>query len=188
MDAILTAFVAAGLAEWGDKTQLLVALLAARSGRPAIVFAALFVAVLLSNVMAALAGLYIAETITLRALSFLLALALLFAGAAGLVVRRAPNAGSLRLPLFAAAAILLLAAEFGDRTQFLTFALAGRFGSAPLAAAGATAGTLVACLPALLLAGQFQKKAPIRAIRYPVAAAFLLIGFAVAMNALRLTA
>ena len=186
MDALLTAFVAAGLAEWGDKTQLLAALLAARSGRPGIVFVALAVAALLSSMIAALAGAYIAQTITLRALTLLLALALLFAGAAGLFQRRAPNAGSLRLPLFAAAAIMLVAAEFGDRTQFLTFALAGRFGSAPLAAAGATAGILATSVPAILLAGQFQAKAPVRAFRYAVATLFLVAGFATAVSALRL--
>ncbi len=186
MDSLLTAFVAAALAEWGDKTQLLAALLAARSGRPGIVFAAVAVAALLTSMIAALAGAYVAETITLRALTLLLALALLFAGASGLLRRRAPNAGSLRLPLFAAAVIMLAAAEFGDRTQFLTFALAGRFGSAPLAAAGATAGILAASLPAILLAGQFQAKAPVRAIRYAVAAAFLIAGFTTAVIALRL--
>ena len=186
MDALLTAFVAAGLAEWGDKTQLLAALLAARSGRPGIVLAAVAVAALLTSMLAALAGEYIAQTITLRALTLLLALALLFAGAAGLFGRRLPNAGSLRLPLFAATAIMLVAAEFGDRTQFLTFALAGRFGSAPLAAAGATAGIIAACLPAVLLAGQFHAKAPVRAIRYTVAALFLVAGFSIAVSALRL--
>ena len=34
MDALLTAFVAAFLAEWGDKTQLVVAMLAATTGKP----------------------------------------------------------------------------------------------------------------------------------------------------------
>ena len=43
----------------------------------------------------------------------------------------------------------------GDRTQFLTFALAGRFDSAPLAAAGATAGIVAACMPAVMLGDRF---------------------------------
>ena len=40
MDALLSAFVAAGLAEWGDKTQLLVVALAIRYRRPAPILAA----------------------------------------------------------------------------------------------------------------------------------------------------
>ena len=74
----------------------------------------------------------------------------------------------------------------GDRTQFLTFALAGRFDSALLAAAGATAGALAACLPALILGEQLEKAAPMRVLRYAGAALFLLAGFIAAVNALQL--
>ena len=34
MEALVTAFVAAFLAEWGDKTQLIAAMLAARTRKP----------------------------------------------------------------------------------------------------------------------------------------------------------
>jgi putative Ca2+/H+ antiporter (TMEM165/GDT1 family) len=74
----------------------------------------------------------------------------------------------------------------GDRTQFLTFALAGRFDSAPFAAAGATAGALAACLPALLLGERLQSATPFRVLRYAGAALFLLTGFIVAVRALQL--
>ena len=74
----------------------------------------------------------------------------------------------------------------GDRTQFLTFALAGRFDSAPLAAAGATAGIVAACLPAVMLGERLQATVPLRAIRYGVAALFLIAGFITAVKALQL--
>ena len=67
------------------------------------------------------------------------------------------------------------------------FALAGRFHAAPLALAGATAGTFVACVPAALLGERFAATLPVRAIRYAVAALFLLVGFIVGVNALQLT-
>ena len=186
MDALLTAFVAAALAEWGDKTQLVVAMLAATTRRPATVFAGLFLAALASNAAAAIAGIHIADTITIRAMTLMVALALLFAGASGLLRRKPPPPAPPRRLLLASAVILLLAAEFGDRTQFLTFALAGRFDSAPLAAAGATAGTLAACLPAALLGDRLATAVPLRAIRYSVAALFLIAGFVVAVQALQL--
>jgi len=186
MDALLTAFVAALLGEWGDKTQLAVAVLAATTRRPAHVLAGLFLAALLSNVVAALAGVFIAGTITIRAMTLMVALALLFAGGSGLIRRKMPAPGAPRWPLVTAF-ILCLAAEMGDRTQFLTFALAGRFDSAPLAAAGATAGTLVACIPAALLGDKLATALPVRAIRYTVAALFLVAGFITAVNALQLT-
>ena len=72
-------------------------------------------------------------------MTLLTALALLFAGLFGLIPRKQKPEAAPRFPLVATF-ILCLAAEMGDRTQFLTFAFAGRFDSAPLAAAGATAG------------------------------------------------
>jgi len=185
VDALVTAFVAAALAEWGDKTQLIVAMLAAATRRPATILAALFLAALASNVVSAIAGIYVADTVTIRAMTLMVALALLFAGASGLLIRKARERSPRRW-LLAGAFILLLAAEFGDRTQFLTFALAGRFDSAPLAAAGATAGTLAACLPAALLGDRLGRALPLRAIRYVGAALFLIAGFIVAVQALQL--
>lgn len=186
MDALLTAFVAGFLAEWGDKTQLLVAMLAATTGKPGRILAALALAALISNLAAAYAGTFVAGTITIRAMTLMVALALLFAGISGLIRRKPPAPSAPRRLLIVSAAILLLAAEFGDRTQFLTFALAGRFDSAPLAAAGATAGTLAACLPAALLSDKLGEVVPLRAIRYAIAALFLIAGFITAMQALQL--
>lgn len=186
MEALVTSFVAALLAGWTDKTQRVTAMLADSTGRPLLVFAGLFLALGLSNGVAAIAGAWIADTINVRAQTLLLALALLFAGGSGLIRRRPPRAATARLPLLTAF-ILCLATEMGDRTQFLTFALAGRFDSVPLAAAGATAGALAACLPALVMGEQLEKAAPMRAIRYAGAALFLITGFVAAVNALQLT-
>ena len=161
MDALVTAFVAAALAEWGDRTQLLVALLAARFGRPRIVLAGFLVAAALSNGVAGYFGALVADLITIRALTLLVALALLFSGVAGLIRRNPPSPGSGRTPLLLAAILLCLVAELGDRTQFLTFALAGRFDSPALAAAGATAGMLTAAIPAVLLGARLQADVPV---------------------------
>jgi Ca2+/H+ antiporter, TMEM165/GDT1 family len=187
MDALLTAFVSAFLAEWGDKTQLVVAMLAATTRRPVPVLAALVLAALASNIVAAIAGIYIAGTINIRAMTLLTALALLFAGASGLIRRRPPKAQAPERLLLLSAFILLLAAEMGDRTQFLTFAFAGRFDSAPLAAAGATLGMIAACTPAVLLGDRLGTAVPVRTLRYAGAAIFLIAGFVVAMQALQLT-
>lgn len=185
MEALVTAFVAAFLGEWGDKTQLIVAMLAATTRRPAQVLAGLFLAALASSVIASLAGVFIAGTITIRAMTLMVALSLLFAAGSGVFMRRPPAPATVRLPILTAL-ILCLAAELGDRTQFITFALAGRFDSAPLATAGATAGILAACVPAALLGAKLQATVPIRAIRYTVAGVFLVGGFYAAVSALQL--
>jgi Ca2+/H+ antiporter, TMEM165/GDT1 family len=185
MEALVTSFVAAFLATWGAKTQLTIAALAAAARRPVLIMAGLILAALASSVVAAIAGIWIAATITIRAMTLMTALALLFGGVSALIPRRRKEAVTARLPL-AAAFILCLAAEMGDSAQFLTFALAGRFASAPLAAAGATAGLVAACIPAAMLGERFQTAIPVRAIRYGVAALFLIAGFIVAMKALQL--
>jgi putative Ca2+/H+ antiporter (TMEM165/GDT1 family) len=185
MEALLTSFVSAFLCTWGDRTQLLGAMLAAGTKKPGHVLAGLILAVLASNVVAAFAGVWIAGTITIRAMTLLTALALLFAGISGLIPRKQKPESAARLPLLATF-ILCLAAEMGDRIQFLTFAFAGRFASAPLAAAGATAGMIAACVPAVMLGDRLQSTIPVRGIRWSVAGVMLITGFIVAVKALQL--
>jgi putative Ca2+/H+ antiporter (TMEM165/GDT1 family) len=147
--------------------------------------AGLILAALASNIVAALAGIWIAGTITIRAMTLMTALALLFAAASGLFGRKHGETRIPRWPL-PSAFILCLAAEMGDRTQFLTFALAGRFDSAPLAAAGASVGIIAACVPAAMLGERLTTAVPVRGIRWAVAALFLVVGFIVAVKALQL--
>ena len=186
MDALLTSFVAAFLGEWGDKTQLLLAVLVARTGRPSTAFAGIALAVAAASLFAGFAGAALVGMIPIRATGLLVALALGLAGLAGLFWRRTPDPGSLTLPLFVAAFIMALAAQVGDRTLFITFALAARFDAPLLAAAGATAGALAACVPAALLGDTLAKTVPLRAIRLGSAALFLLAAIATALSALRL--
>jgi putative Ca2+/H+ antiporter (TMEM165/GDT1 family) len=187
LDALVSAFVAAGLAEWGDKTQLLVAALSARHGRPLLLLAGIALAAGLHALIAAFGGILVHDWVTIRALTLLLALALLFAGGAGLFPRNPPKilVGA-RAGAFAAAFLCFFVAEFGDKTQFLTFSIAARFDSMALAAAGGAAGVIAASVPALLLGDRLASAIPLRGIRIGIAALFLLFGFIVAVNALAL--
>jgi putative Ca2+/H+ antiporter (TMEM165/GDT1 family) len=187
VEALLPAFIAAALGEWGDKTQLLLVALAARYGRPAPLLAGVAVAALAGSLLAGFGGTLIHDTVTLRALSLLVALSLLFAGVAAFMSRKAPAyAGSLRGPALAAAAFGFFLAEFGDRTQFITFAIAARYDSMLLAPAGATLGILAASVPAAVLGPQLGKLLPVKAIRFGGGALFLLFGLIVGLGALRL--
>ena len=185
MEALVTSFVAAFLCAWGDRTQFLAANLAAGTKRPGRVLAGLVLAAAASNSIAAYAGSWIAGTINLRAMTLLTALALVFAAVSGLIPRRQQPEAAPRWPLLATF-VLCLAAETGDRVQFRTFALAGRFGSAPLAAAGATIGLVAGCAPAALLGDRLQKTAPVRGLRWAVAGLMLVAGFIVGVKALQL--
>ncbi|HEX8644267.1 MAG TPA: TMEM165/GDT1 family protein [Allosphingosinicella sp.] len=187
MDALLTAFVGAALAEWGDRTQLFVIVLAARFARPGAILAGLAVAALLNGLIASLGGVFIHDLVNTRALSLLVALALLMAAAGSLLRRRPPDiAAKWRTGAFLTAAGSLFLLEFGDKTQFLTFALAGRFDSIALTLAGATAGILIANAPAAVLGAALPKAVPVQPIRYAIAALFIVAGFWVAVKALEL--
>lgn len=186
MDALVASFVAAFLGEWGDKTQLLVAALAARTQRPGLAFAGVALGAIASSFMFASAGGSLAPMMSPRATGLFLAIALVLAGLTGLVKRREPKTGSLRLPLILAGFIMALAAQLMDRTPFITMALAARFDAPLLAAAGASAGSLAALLPAAMLRAAFAGNAPVRAVRLTGSGLFLLAGIAMGLSALRL--
>jgi putative Ca2+/H+ antiporter (TMEM165/GDT1 family) len=187
MDALLTSFVAAALAEWGDRTQLFVVVLAVRFARPAPILAGLFVAALANSLIAAFGGSLVTDLVNSRAASLLVALALILAGLGSLLRRRPPDmAARWRTRAFVTAAICFFLLEFGDKTQFLTFALAARFDSVALTAAGATAAIVAANVPAALLGSRFARAVPLQPIRYAIAALFIVTGFVAAVNALQL--
>jgi putative Ca2+/H+ antiporter (TMEM165/GDT1 family) len=83
LEPLLTTFIAALLAEWGDKTQLLVVALAVRYRRPLPILAGIAVAALANSLIAATGGIVVNSLIILRATSLLVAVALIFAGVGG---------------------------------------------------------------------------------------------------------
>jgi putative Ca2+/H+ antiporter (TMEM165/GDT1 family) len=187
VDALLTSFLLAGLGEWGDKTQLLVLLFAARYHKPLPLLAGVAVGALANALLASAGGLVIHGWITLRATSLLVSVALAYAGVAGLIGRRrSDDLPDWRTGPFLTAAICFFLTEFGDKTQFLTFAVSAQYGSLVLPALGATAGVLVASVPAALLGARFEGSLPVRAIRIGASILFLLAAFVIAINALRL--
>jgi putative Ca2+/H+ antiporter (TMEM165/GDT1 family) len=187
VEPLLTSFVAAALAEWGARTQLLVALLAARYRRPLPILLGVAVAAIANSLIAAYAGALLHGRVPLRALALLTALALLFAGGEGLFpARPKPMAESWRTGPFVTAFACFFLLEFGDRTQFVTAAIAARFDAFALAGAGAAAGIIVSTAPAALLGDRLARRAPLRAIRMGTAILFLISGFIAAVTALRL--
>jgi putative Ca2+/H+ antiporter (TMEM165/GDT1 family) len=187
VDVLLTTFLAAALAELGDKTQLLVIILAARFNKPAAVIAAVAVAALANTFIAAAGGVLINGMITLRAISLLVAIALILAAIGNFLPQKRPDMGSTwKTGAFLTTAGCFFLLEFGDKTQFLTAALAARYDSLALAALGATAGIVVANVPAAVLGERAEKALPLKTLRVGTGALFLLVGFIVAVNALRL--
>jgi Ca2+/H+ antiporter, TMEM165/GDT1 family len=188
LEPLLTTFVAALLAEWGDKTQLLVAALGARYGRPLPVIAGVFAGALANSALAAFGGTLLHGMVTPRAISLLVGLALACAGGGALFSSKTPDMGSTwRVGPFLTSAGCFFLLEFSDKTQFVTAALAAQFDSLALAAAGATAGIVLADVPAAALGARFAAVVPLKAIRLTAAVLLLVAGLVVALSALRLT-
>lgn len=189
MGALLTTFIAALLAELGDKTQLLAIALAARYRKPGAVLAGIAVAALANALIAAAGGGLIHDMINPRATTLLIAFALAAAGISGLL--RQKNAGDMgstwRTGAFVTSAACFFLLEFGDKTQFTTFALAAYHNALLLAAAGAAAGVVAANIPAVVLAKEMHKLIALKKIRLGVSMLFLLAGLVLAVTALRLT-
>jgi putative Ca2+/H+ antiporter (TMEM165/GDT1 family) len=187
LDALLTTFLLAALGEWGDKTQILVLLLAVRFAKPVPVLAGVAVGALANAALAAAGGTIVHGFITLRATSLLVAVALLYAGIANFARPKRPDmAEGWRTGPFLTTAICFFLLEFGDKTQFLTFAISAQYGTPVLAALGATAGVLAAAAPAVFVGPQLETLLPTRRLRFGIAVLLALAGFVVAINALRL--
>ena len=187
MDALLPAFIAAALAEIGDKTQLLAMLLGVRLRRPGAVLAGIAVAALLNSLIAGVGGAFAIHYVPFRAITLMLAVGLVAAGAGALFRVKPPKVGIYeRLGPFAASAIAFFILEFGDKTQLLTFAIAARAQSPMLAAFGAAAGILVASAPAVALGERLPAVLPIAALRIGIGILFAVAGAILGLNALRL--
>lgn len=187
MDALLPPLVAAFLAEWGDKTQLLAVMLALRVRRVNTVLIGIAAAVLLNSLLSAFAGSLLAGLITFRALTLMTGLALISAGVGALLPQKPPRletrgAGGVLFASFFAFGVL----QFGDKTQFVTAALAGRANSIWLTGFGAALGTMLAIIPAAMMAERLSAVLPLRAIRTVSGSVLLIAGAVVAITALRL--
>lgn len=186
MDALVPPFLAAFLAEWGDRTQLLAALLAVRFGRVRPVLAGIALAAFANSLLSAFAGHLLTDIINFRAISLMTAIALLFAGVGAFLPQKSPKLEGGKTRAFLASLISFGILEFGDKTQFLTATLAARADSIWLPAFGATAGTLLAVAPALIMGDRLAERVPLRSLRMAAGILFSLFGAILAISALRL--
>ena len=183
----MAALVAALLTQASDRTPWCAAMLRDRFARPAPVIAALVIAVALLNGLGAAAGWLIGPVLTPEAKALMLALALVTAGGSIFFRIAPPDAlPDSRLGAVATSLLALLALGLGDRTQFITFALAARTPMPLLAWAGATIGALAVTIPVALAGEPAWLALPLRTIRTACCGVLLGAGGIIALGALRL--
>lgn len=153
MHALLVSAGIVAVSEIGDKTQLLALLLASRFRRPMPIILGMLAATLLNHALAALAGAWAAGAVPPELLRWGLALCFLAMAIWALIPdtlderRVATHPGG----AFVTTAVCFFLAEFGDKTQLATAALAAKFDSVVPVVAGTTLGMMLADVPAVLL-------------------------------------
>ncbi|WP_299329595.1 TMEM165/GDT1 family protein [Parasphingopyxis sp.] len=183
MDIFFLPLLAAALAEWGDKTQILAMLLAARFARPIPVFIGVGAAIIVHMSLAAFGGSLLTAMITPDAIQLFLGLGFLFAGVAAFLPFSDPDAdGYWNLGAVLTSFFAFLTVEFGDKTQFITAGFGGTSPSWHFTAAGASLGVMIGIAPAILLGTALRETLPLTLIRRTIGALFLFISSIIAIN------
>ena len=178
VEALLVSTMVVGLAEIGDKTQILSLMLAARFQRPLpIIFGILF-ATLANHAAAGLAGSYFGDLLNGPWLRWILGISFLSVAVWALFPDKyAGNDKAVgRSGAFMSALVAFFLAEIGDKTQIATVGLAARFEQFYPVVLGTTLGMMLANIPAVLIGDRIADKLPVKPIRITAAVVFALIG------------
>ena len=185
MDAFLVSTGIVGLAEIGDKTQLLAFLLAARFRRPLPIVLGIFVATVLNHAFAAAVGALVSELAGPGVMRWVLGLSFL-AMAAWIMVPDEADDTALPLARYGVFATTLLAffiAEMGDKTQVATVALAARYESMAAVVAGTTLGMMLTNVPAVYFGDRIANRVPLKLVHGLAALVFAALGIATLLGA-----
>ena len=174
--AISTALV--GVAEIGDKTQLLSFALAARYRDHAPIVWGILIATLINHALAGTLGVLIAAHLGPGLTIWLVGLSFMAFGIWALFPDKLGDGPKSRGGVFTTTLIAFFIAEMGDKTQFATIGLGARFGMPVAVTLGTTLGMMLANVPAVLLGQRLAQRFPLGAMRFVAAALFMLTGIA----------
>ncbi|MDY0974565.1 TMEM165/GDT1 family protein [Massilia sp. CFBP9012] len=180
MDAFLVSTGIVGLAEIGDKTQLLAFLLAARFRRPLPIVLGIFVATVANHAFAAAVGALVSQLLGAGTMRWVLGLS--FLGMAAWVLTPdeidAEEAQLAKYGVFLTTLIAFFVAEMGDKTQVATVALAARYESMAAIVAGTTFGMMLANVPAVYFGERIANRVPLKLVHGIAALIFAVLGIA----------
>ena len=185
MDAFLVSTGIVGLAEIGDKTQLLAFLLAARFRRPLPIVLGIFVATLFNHAFAAAVGALVSELLGPNTMRWVLGLSFLGMAAWTMIPDEIdPEETPLaRYGVFVTTLLAFFIAEMGDKTQVATVALAARYESMAAVVAGTTFGMMLANVPAVVFGERIARRVPLVLVHGLAALIFAVLGIATLLGA-----
>jgi putative Ca2+/H+ antiporter (TMEM165/GDT1 family) len=179
MQALLTSAAVVGLAEIGDKTQLLAIVLATRFKRPVPIIFGILAATLANHFCAALVGSEAAAFLDGHWFRYAIAASFIVMGLWTLIPDKLDEESDSKPPRFGAFLTTLIAfflVEMGDKTQLATIALGARFHDVVAVTAGTTLGMMMANVPAVFLGQALIKRVPLNVVRAVAALLFIAIG------------
>lgn len=181
MDAVepfLVSTLVVGLAEIGDKTQILSLMLAARFRQPLPIIGGILLATLANHAAAGLAGTLFGSLLAGPWMRWILGLSFLSVAVWALFPDRYDrgDARTSRSGAFTTTLVAFFLAEIGDKTQIATLGLAARFDLFYPVVAGTTLGMMLANIPVVVLGGRLAGRLPVKAIRLAAAAVFAALG------------
>ncbi len=179
MEAFLVSLASVGIAEMGDRTQLLALVLAARFRRPWPIVAGIVIATIANHAAAGVVGRSFGRLLTPSVLDAVVGASML-AMAIWTLIPDKPGKEAGATPrsrnAFITTLICFFIAEIGDKTQIATVALAAAFPNLVAVVSGTTCGMLIANIPVVFLGKAFADRLPMKAIHYGAAALFAVLG------------
>jgi Ca2+/H+ antiporter, TMEM165/GDT1 family len=185
MEAFLISTGIVGLAEIGDKTQLLAFLLAAKFRKPLPIVLAIFVATIANHAFAAAVGAWITSMLGPDVLRWVLGVSFLAMAAWTLIPDKLDEdeAKLAKYGVFLTTLIAFFMAEMGDKTQVATVALAARYHDIVSVVLGTTFGMMLANVPAVYLGDKIANRVPLRLVHGIAALVFAVLGVATLLGA-----
>lgn len=185
MEAFLISTGIVGLAEIGDKTQLLAFVLAAKFRRPVPIVLAIFIATIVNHAFAAAIGSWITAMLGPDLLRWVLGVSFLVMAAWTLIPDKLDedDAKLAKYGVFFTTLLAFFMAEMGDKTQVATVALAARYHSMLAVVLGTTFGMMLANVPAVYLGDRIAGRIPLRLVHGIAALVFAVLGVATLLGA-----
>ena len=180
LDAFLVTFGVIGVAELGDKTQVLAVMLAARFRRPLAILLGILLASVISQAIATALGHWLGDAITPSRLRWISGITMLVMAAWSLRPSRLEAKDEMRSTVrfgaFVSTAIAFVVAEMGDRTQFATAALAAHYDSFWAVMLASSLALTIVAAPMVWIGHYAADRLPLKAMRLGSAAVFAAVG------------
>ncbi|MEM5425242.1 TMEM165/GDT1 family protein [Paraburkholderia ferrariae] len=180
MESFLVSTSVVGLAEIGDKTQLLSLVLAARYRKPIPIVLGVLVATLINHAGSGALGAWLASVINPNVMNWAVVASFAVMAIWILIPDKLDDADAVttkgHFGVFGTTVVTFFLAEMGDKTQVVTVALAARFDDFFGVVAGTTLGMMLANVPVICLGHKFADRLPTKAVHVVAAIIFVILG------------